>query len=205
MKTNRHLVVFAKEPRLGRVKTRLGHDIGLQLATQFYRRTLADILMSLGNDSRWNCWLALSPDNAIRGRPFWPKSFTAVEQGKGDIGERMGRIMADLPPGPLVIIGTDIPAIRPHHIKAAFKAVGSHDVVFGPAQDGGYWLVGAKRSPCTPELFKNVRWSNENCLSDSLAKAKQKKLKVALLETLEDVDDGMSYQKFIIGFLSNEA
>ena len=150
MKTNRHLVIFAKEPKLGRVKTRLGHDIGLQLATQFYRRTLADILTTLGNDGRWNCWLALTPDIATRHRPFWPKSVTTVEQGKGDIGEKMGRVMANIPPGPLVIIGSDIPAICPQHIRAAFKAVGSHDVVFGPAQDGGYWLVGARRSPHIP-------------------------------------------------------
>lgn len=194
MKTNRHLVVFAKKPIMGRVKTRLGRDIGIQLATQFYRRNLADLLLRLGSDSRWRSWLALSPDKTIHGRPFWPKSFTAVKQGKGNIGERMSRVMTDVPRGPLIIIGTDIPKIRPDHIQTAFKAVGNHDVVFGPAQDGGYWLVGARRSPHIPELFKNIRWSTKFCLSDSLAKAKQKKLKVALLETLEDVDDGRSYQ-----------
>ena len=205
MISNRHLVVFAKEPIMGRVKTRLGNDIGIHLATQFYRRTMADVLRHLGNDGRWQCWLSLSPDKASLGKPFWPNSFTAVKQGKGDIGDRMGRTMTNMPPGPLVIVGTDIPAIRPHHIVSAFQAVGHHDVVFGPAEDGGYWLVGARRSPCTPELFKHVRWSSRHSLSDSLAKAKQKKLKVAMLETLKDVDDGKSYQKHLTGSLSDEA
>jgi len=201
MKVKRHLVVFAKEPMMGLVKTRLGHDIGMPLATQFYRRTATKVLRHLGNDSRWKCWIALSPDKATRGKPFWPNSFTALKQGVGDIGERMGRVMADMPPGPVVIIGTDIPAIRPHHIETAFKAVGHNDVVFGPAVDGGYWLVGARRSPCVPELFKQVRWSSKNSLTDSLIKVRQKKLKVALLETLEDVDDVKSYHKHLIGAL----
>jgi rSAM/selenodomain-associated transferase 1 len=201
MKTNRHLVVFAKEPMMGRVKTRLGHDIGILLATQFYRRTLADVLRHLGNDGRWKCWLALSPDKAIRGKPSWPNSFTALKQGSGDIGERMCRAIASMPPGPVVIVGTDVPAIRPHHIKVAFKALGRHDVVFGPALDGGYWLVGARRSPSTPELFKDVRWSSKHSLTDSLAKAKQRKLKVALLDTLEDVDGGGAYHRYLTGAL----
>jgi glycosyltransferase A (GT-A) superfamily protein (DUF2064 family) len=109
--------------------------------------------------------------------------------------------MAGMPPGPVVIIGTDVPAIRSHHIEAAFKAVGRYDVVFGPALDGGYWLVGARRSPCTPELFKQVRWSSEHSLTDSLTKLQQKKLKVALLDTLEDIDDGKSYHKHLRGAL----
>ena len=195
MKTNRHLIVFAKEPMMGRVKTRLGHDIGILLATHFYRRTVAEVLRHLGNDGRWKCWLALSPDKATQGKPFWPNSFTALKQGGGDIGVRMGRAMGGMPPGPVVIIGTDVPAIRPHHIEAAFKAFGRHDVVFGPALDGGYWLVGAKRSPCTPELFKQVRWSSKHTLADSLVKAGGGKLKVALLDTLEDIDDGRAYHK----------
>ena len=195
MKTSRHLVVFAKEPMMGRVKTRLGHDIGILLATHFYRRTVADVLRRLGNDGRWKCWLALNPDKATQGKPFWPNSFTALKQGGGDIGVRMGRAMGGMPPGPVVIIGTDIPAIRPHHIEAAFKAFGRHDVVFEPALDGGYWLVGARRSPCTPELFKQVRWSSKHTLADSLFKAWGGKLKVALLDTLEDIDDGRAYHK----------
>ena len=186
---------------MGRVKTRLGRDIGMVAATRFYRRTVAHVLRRLAGDGRWKCWLALSPDKETRGKPFWPDNFTALKQGGGDIGERMGRALAGMPAGPVVIIGTDVPAIRLHHIEAAFKALGHHDVVFGPAGDGGYWLVVAKRSPCTPELFKHVRWSSKHTLADSLAKAQRNKLKVALLDTLDDVDDGVAYTKWLTGAL----
>ena len=129
------------------------------------------------------------------------KNFMALKQGTGNIGDRMGRAMACMPPGPVVIVGTDIPTIRPHHIQSAFKAIGHHDVVFGPALDGGYWLVGAKRSPCAPDIFKQVRWSSRYTLTDSLAKAQQRKLKVSFLDTLEDIDEGGSYHKYFTSVL----
>lgn len=189
-------MVFAREPVLGRVKTRLGRDIGSFAATRFYRQTLSGVLGRL-KDGRWRCWLALSPDRAIAGHRFWPKSFQPLGQGPGDIGQRMARAMRAMPPGPVVIIGTDVPMIRPHHIEAAFRALGDHDAVFGPAADGGYWLVGARRSPTTPDLFSGVRWSSPQTLADSLSKLRQGGLKVALLETLEDIDDGAAYKKIM--------
>ncbi|MBL6932479.1 MAG: TIGR04282 family arsenosugar biosynthesis glycosyltransferase [Rhodospirillales bacterium] len=196
MKQNRHLVVFAKEPLLGQVKTRLGRDIGTVAATRFYRRILSDVTRRLGQEERWRCWLSLSPDSAINRHPFWPSSFQPVKQGGGDIGQRMDRAMRQMPSGPVVIIGTDVPAIRPDHIENAFKALGHHDAVFGPAADGGYWLVGARRSPRTPDLFSNVRWSSEHTLADTLNTLQKNDVKVALLETLDDVDEGAAYRRW---------
>lgn len=195
MKRNRHLVVMAKKPVLGRVKTRLGRDIGWLGATRFYRNTLRTVLGRLANP-RWRCWLAISPDGAVHGHRFWPKAFRPFKQGAGDIGQRMERAMAHMPPGSVVIIGTDVPAITGHHIEAAFKALGHHDVVFGPAADGGYWLVGARRSPGVPDVFSNVRWSSSHTLEDSLANLRRQGLKVALLEPLQDIDDGAAYWKW---------
>ncbi|NQU57437.1 MAG: glycosyltransferase [Rhodospirillales bacterium] len=196
MRKNRHLVVFAREPVLGRVKTRLGRDIGVLKATRFYRRTLTAVLGRL-QGGRWRCWLALSPDSAIARHRFWPKPFHPIKQGTGDIGVRMDRAMRRMPPGPVVIIGTDVPAIRPHHIEAAFRALGDHDAVFGPAVDGGYWLVGARRSPRLPDLFSGVRWSSRQTLADSLLKLRKGGKKVALLETLEDIDNGAAYIRWL--------
>ncbi len=106
----------------------------------------------------------------------------------------MARPLSVLPPGPVVIIGADVPGIRPRHIAAAFHSLGSHDVVFGPAPDGGYWLVGVKRRPRVPDLFAGVRWSSEHALADTLANCHG--LKVGFVETLEDVDDGASYGRW---------
>ena len=103
----------------------------------------------------------------------------------------MRGILTGLPPGPVVIVGTDIPAIRNSHISAAFTALGDNDVVFGPAPDGGYWLVGAaRRKPC-PTAFNQVRWSGPHALCDSIASFAP--LTIATTTVLSDVDSGSEY------------
>jgi rSAM/selenodomain-associated transferase 1 len=188
------LVVMAKAPRLGRVKTRLAKGIGLVGAARFYRRTSLDVLRRLGRDPRWRTLLALAPDRSVHERGVWPENFPRIGQGPGDLGRRMGRLMRDLPPGPVVIVGSDIPGIVRGHVAEAFRALGSSDAVFGPAHDGGYWLVGLKRRPRVAEIFGNVRWSGEHALADTLANVKRAGLTVATLCTLGDVDTVEDYE-----------
>ncbi|MHA1598539.1 MAG: TIGR04282 family arsenosugar biosynthesis glycosyltransferase [Alphaproteobacteria bacterium] len=195
MKAKRHLVVLAKAPRLGAVKTRLGRDIGVVAACQFYRRTLERVLGRLARDKRWACHIAVTPDGTVQGHRFWPEQFQPVKQGGGDLGARMARPFQTLPPGPVVLIGGDVPDIQARHIEAAFRALGEHDAVFGPARDGGYWLVGARRRPMLPDLFSGVRWSSPRTLAETLKKLN--KNKVALLETLDDIDDGQAYGRWL--------
>ena len=94
------------------------------------------------------------------------------------------------------MVGTDIPALGPSHIAAAFHLLGRHDVVFGPAADGGFWLVGARRSPRLPPLFGKVRWSNPHTLEDALANL-PRGLGFGLAAPLEDVDDGEAYRRLM--------
>ena len=136
----------------------------------------------------------MTPDGDVDAAP-WPGAASRLAQGTGDLGHRMARIMRALPPGPAVIIGTDIPDITPSHVARAFRFLGRHDAVFGPATDGGYWLVGLKRRPRLPDIFAGVRWSTEFTLSDSLAKLGHGH-SVALLEILEDIDDGLSLERW---------
>lgn len=180
------LVVFVKEPQAGRVKTRLGRGIGTTRATAFYRHTTATVLARLGSDPRWRTVLAVAPDAALASRA-WPSSIERVGQGPGDLGQRLERVMGGLPPGPVVIIGTDIPDIRPEHIAAAMKGLGGADAVFGPAPDGGYWLVGLRRRPRLPRAFRHVRWSSPHALADT--RANLAGYSVALLDALSDVDE----------------
>ncbi len=207
----RHMVVFARAPRLGTVKRRLAADIGAVAALRFYRATLAATLRRLGRDPRWTTWLAVTPDAAVTRDAGWLRwlgagigfewPITAVHvrpQGPGGLGERMDRCFAaapaGLPPGPVVIVGSDIPDVRPHHVAAAFRALGRAPLVFGPAADGGYWLVGARRCPVPPRgLFDGVRWSSRHALTDTLANAGR--LPALFLETLEDVDDIDAYRR----------
>lgn len=193
MTLNRHLVIFAKAPRMGRVKTRLAKDIGTVWAWSFFRHALAGLLRRLSSDPRWNTIIAVAPDTAM-GSPVWPADIDQTAQGLGDLGERMQRAFDELPHGPVVIVGADIPGITPKHVSDAFDALGNHDAVFGQADDGGYWLVGLKRSPRIRQIFKNVRWSGPHALSDTVANLND--ARIALLEPLIDVDDGRDYQRW---------
>ncbi len=188
-----HLVVFARAPRLGRIKRRLGRDIGPVAAWAFYRRTAVELLRRLGRDPRWSCWLALTPDRAAARTGLCPAGWRPIGQGRGDLGRRMARPVRTLPPGPVVIVGTDVPGIQRRHIAEAFAALGSHDVVLGPATDGGYWLVGFRRTPKRLDPFRGVRFSTRHALADTLANLDG--YSVRMLERLDDVDDGEAYRR----------
>ena len=91
-------------------------------------------------------------------------------QGQGDLGRRMKRPFAELPPGPVVLVGSYIPLLRACHVERAFRLLGRCDLVFGPAADGGFWLVGARRRrPLPAGLYAAVRWSTRHALADARA------------------------------------
>jgi uncharacterized protein len=188
MPQNKHLVAFVRAPRLGRVKSRLARDIGAVAAWHFYRTTMTSVLRQIEGGGRWLKWLAVTPDSAAAESAPWPCGWRRMPQGQGDLGVRMARIMRVLPPGPVVIVGTDVPGIRATHIAQAFRALGTYQAVFGPAHDGGYWLVGLSRRPLCPEIFTGVRWSTPLALADTLASLPDSS--VAMLETLQDIDTG---------------
>lgn len=188
----RHVVVMAKAPRIGRVKSRLARDIGLVAAWTFYRRTLVSTTQKL-KDPRWACWLSVTPDGACHAPRQWPSGWQLWPQGLGDLGARMLRPLQALAPGPVVVVGSDLPDIQASHIAAAFEALRENDWVFGPANDGGFWLVGAKRRPRLAGPLQGVRWSTEHALGDTLANLPDG-TRVGMLETLRDVDEGGDYQ-----------
>jgi rSAM/selenodomain-associated transferase 1 len=182
----RRLVIMVKVPVAGRVKTRLARQVGTARATSFYRHTAAAVLARVRGSRAWQTLLAVTPVTGLFHR-CWPPQMIRIAQGGGDLGQRMHRIVSRQPPGPVVIIGTDIPAIRPTYIAAAFAALGQCDAVLGPAPDGGYWLVGLKRTPRVMSAFTNVRWSSAHALEDTLANLAGRR--VARAVTLGDVDD----------------
>ncbi len=178
---------MVKAPVAGRVKTRLGRDIGMTSAAWWFRHQLARTIRNL-QDPRWETVLAVSPDRARLALPSMPvPKAVQVAQGRGDLGVRMARLFRGLPPGPAVVIGADIPGVRRAHLVRAFAMLGRHEAVFGPALDGGYWLVGLQRlRPPSPRLFEGVRWSSPHALADSLATLPG--WRVAMVDVLGDVD-----------------
>jgi hypothetical protein len=186
----RHLVLFARAPMLGGGKRRLAGEIGDVAAVRFERLMIALLLRRLGRERRWRLRLAVTPDRAGK----WPRRIESVGQGRGDLGRRMRRAIAGCPPGPVALVGADIPALGARHVATAFHRLGACDLVFGPAADGGFWLVAARRRPLPATLFKGVRWSTPDALADTLA-GLPKGTKVGLADRLEDVDDGAGYRR----------
>ncbi len=190
----KHLIIMAKSPQLGRVKRRLGRDIGDVAALRFYRFCLSHAVLRLASDRRWRTVLAIDADRDTAAR-IWPsrRQVDRVPQGQGDLGRRMQRLLVNLPPGPAIIVGSDIPAIRAHHIAEAFKLLGGGDAVLGPARDGGYWLVGLKRSPTVLRPFAGVRWSSPHALADTLKNLAGRRVGFAAL--LCDVDTAEAWRR----------
>lgn len=187
------LIVMAKRPVAGAVKRRLAQGIGSAAALRFYRTTLTHTLLRLGRDPRWRTYLAVTPDLSL-GDACWPSApmVTRLPQGHGDLGARMQSLFDGLPPGPVIIVGSDIPAISPRHIARAFRLLGQADAVFGPAQDGGYWLVGLKRAPKRLAPFEGVPWSTDQALAATKANLPGKI--IAHISTLSDVDTAQDYE-----------
>jgi uncharacterized protein len=181
----RTLIVMVKEPRAGRVKTRLARDIGGVAAAWWFRHQTARLLRRL-RDPRWRLVLAVAPDGAQTSRAF-PHDLTRWAQGGGDLGARMARVLRRAAPGPVCLIGADIPGITLTEVWRAFRALGDHDAVFGPAPDGGFWLIGLKHPRCAPPgFFRGVRWSTGTALAE--ARATLPGRRVVHVATLSDVD-----------------
>lgn len=199
----RHVVIFAKAPRIGTVKRRLAAHIGAFAAWRCYGVITRRLIDRLAREPRWLLWLAVTPDSVASHTRFWPlsrhrQSIGRIAQGYGNLGDRMGRVLRDLPRGPAVIVGSDIPGIDVRAIHDAFRALQSHDAVFGPAEDGGYWLVGLRRRPrprnhLPGRLFRSVRWSTEHALADTLA-GLPIAARIAQLHALADVDEVASWR-----------
>lgn len=177
---------MVKEPVPGRVKTRLGRDLGMVRAASWFRKQALNTIRRL-DDPRWDLVLAVSPDREGLTSRFWPPHLMRVPQGRGDLGSRMGRLLRMSSAPKTCIIGADIPDIQPRHIMSSFATLGSHSGVLGPSDDGGYWLVGLRHPQNAPAgLFQNVRWSTQFARQDTERSAKS--INWGHINTLNDVD-----------------
>ena len=187
------VVVFARAPRLGAVKRRLARDIGDRAALRFHLATLTRLVQALAADRRFTTVLAVTPDHT---RFRLPTTVEHLPQGKGDLGIRMHRAFQRFRRNRVVLVGCDIPDAGPQDAQKAFRALGSAQAAFGPAVDGGYWLVAlSPRRPARP--FASVRWSTEHALADTLANFRGRR--VAILRTLRDVDTADDWHRHRAG------
>ena len=188
------LIVFAKEPQSGRVKTRLGHFLSDRQCLGLYKAFLRDT-KAITRDI--NCSFKILAYDSSLGEPrylkkVFPKFIFYNQKGK-DLGERMHQAFEwakNLGAQKIVMIGSDAPTLPVRYIKKAFIELNNSDVVLGPSYDGGYYLIGLK-IPCQP-LFKNVAWSSDKTLAMTLRNARSFKKRVRLLRKWRDIDDAIS-------------
>ncbi len=192
------LVIFIKEPVAGRVKTRLGRSVGFARAAVL-ARIMAGRTIVRARQGPWRTILAIDPPTALFRLGFCARGLWRTPQVKGDLGKRMAHVFAAARAGPVVIIGADAPGLRAAHIHQAFEKLKGADAVFGPAEDGGFWLMGLARRRGAPNLFQGVRWSSEAALTDTL-QSLPTDFRIAYLERLYDIDEAQDIER--LGHLS---
>ena len=191
------LVVFVKAPRPGQVKTRLAETMGAEAACAAYGRLVDTLLKNLAPLPALE--LRFAPDEAEGEiRPWLQPGWQARPQGGGDLGRRLQQSFVEaFSAGAkrVVIIGSDCPEVNAADVQQAWSELTSHDLVVGPATDGGYWLVGLKQPQ--PSLFEDIGWSSDMVLAQTLQRAKTAGLRVQLLRILTDVDTEEAWREFL--------
>lgn len=186
------VILFARTVVLGRGKRRLAKDIGDLNAWRFYRGALQATIGIVGSDPRWSCIAAIDPPTATkRPGPMFCRGpgrrFERRGQVKGTLGRRMLSALNDAPPGPAILIGSDIQGLNTRSLMRGLLACNAADIVLGPADDGGFWLIGSKKV-ISLQLLEKISWSQPSTLHDVQAEL-PKAWRSRLVDRLHDVDD----------------
>lgn len=192
---NQELLIFCKYPIAGQAKTRLIPALGATGAAQLHR-SMAEAACETARSWRDNCGqtvrqivLAHTGASEEDFKKWLGDDLCYAEQKGNDLGERMSHAFTSaLKNGAQCVlgIGTDVPTLTPEQLSQAENHLADHDLVIGPAADGGYYLIGMKTYH--PELFSDINWGTGEVLRQTLAKADRVGLDVAILEELNDID-----------------
>jgi hypothetical protein len=187
-----HLVVFTRYPEPGKSKTRLIPALGPEGAADLHRQMCEHTLSWAGkmqSGSEVSVEFYIDGEGQDRFRKWLGDDVLYRPQGKGTLGARMNRAFQDsfrAGMAKVVIIGTDCPGLSEGMVHKAFLALEENDLVLGPANDGGYYLIGLRRP--AKELFKGIPWGTEKVLAQTLGVAQSLALKTFLLDPMGDVD-----------------
>ncbi|WP_426417620.1 TIGR04282 family arsenosugar biosynthesis glycosyltransferase [Aestuariirhabdus sp. LZHN29] len=190
MSSTRALLLFAKPPVRGQVKTRLISQLGAGVATDIHRRLLSDTAMTLTRCSgvQLQLWMGFDEGHSAFSAPVF-SGWSRHLQVDGGLGERMEAAIACALKSyeTVVVVGSDCPVLTPAYIESAFIALEQQaPVVFGPAEDGGYVLLGLREN--TPALFRNIDWGSERVMQQSRERLQALAMPWVELDTLWDVD-----------------
>jgi rSAM/selenodomain-associated transferase 1 len=190
MSTPAQVLVMAKAPVPGRVKTRLGWEIGPQRAAELAAAALLDTVEACSAYSPAGCYLALDGAlrSAIDGLEIGSRlsGWTVLAQGGAGLAERLANALASVP-GPVVQIGMDTPQLVPADLADVVAGLSEHDAVLAPAEDGGWWAL-ALRDPRRASALRTVEMSTPTTHRDTLAALRRAGLSVGEGSTRRDVD-----------------
>ncbi|OGR88884.1 MAG: hypothetical protein A2992_09420 [Elusimicrobia bacterium RIFCSPLOWO2_01_FULL_59_12] len=183
------ICIFIKAPVAGRVKTRLYPELAPNRAADLYRAMAQDTLNTVGLIPGTPSLIAYEA-HADFPRPEWLTGAGEwfLQEGAG-LGERLIHAIEQthhLNPGPVLVIGTDLPGLTPEILNEATALLCDHDVVLGPASDGGYYLIGLKQPQST--LFQNIPWSTSGVWEATVRALAQAELSFAQLPMMRDLD-----------------
>lgn len=191
----RGIIVFVKNPELGKVKTRLASTLGDTTALEIYNKLVdytRNVLVEIKNAN-----LYVFYSSFIDTEDGWSNDiFDKRLQVEGGLGPKITSAIQSTfeECDQVVIIGSDCPQLTSSHIEDAFEKLKTHNVVIGPSHDGGYYLLGMGNY--YPELFQDIAWSTNTVCQETLQKAKSIDLNSCKLETLSDVDYEEDWVKF---------
>jgi uncharacterized protein len=199
---SRLLIVFVKAPRAGFVKTRLATAIGAGAACEAYHHMIGGLWRELR--PLRNVQLRFSPSDAASEVQVWQQpAWTLAPQGEGDLGARLTTAFGEAFAAGgqrVAIIGSDCPYLTVDDLEQAWARLGDHDVVLGPARDGGYWLVALRELHA--ELFREIPWGTPEVLPQTLDRARAAHLRVHLLRELSDIDTAGDWREYLNSFAS---
>jgi len=178
--------MFVKEPKLGFVKTRLAKSLGDEFTLDLYKVFVKDLISTL-NQEEFDFKLCAYPSLDLINTTFG--DFDNFLQVEGDLGLKMHKAFEEqFEAGyeKIVLIGSDTPHISSQMIRESFSKLESHDIVLGPSLDGGYYLIAFNKETFTQDVFKDITWSTQVVLEQTLQKLNNKK--VYLHEILNDID-----------------
>ncbi len=185
------ILLFVKFPEKGKVKRRLSANLREDVVQDLYRCFVEDTLILLKNVDAC-LFICFFPADAKKKFQKWLGSTLAfLPQNGKDLGERMNNCFTEaFAKGfqRVVLIGSDSPDLPEEYILQAFTMLQTHDAVLGPSVDGGYYLIGFRKTTCTSQVFEDIPWSSHTVLQQTLMKIKQMHYSIGLLPVWSDVD-----------------
>ena len=185
------ILIFVRAPEKGKVKTRLARYLNEDVVLELYKRFAEDVIDAAGRSGH-RIMICGHPPEALNTIELWlGKSHTISPQSGTDIGEKMANAIQDAFTHGCrraILIGTDIPEIDEKIIDAAFEGLNSNSAVIGPARDGGYYLIGFRKSGWKPYVFKNIPWSTDQVFDITMSRFREQNTALYVLPELLDID-----------------